>query len=155
MDRAKVLSESLKRFDPKLYCERNREGKLCVFRTSTRWESFGLEDGSYLTVARSTPYMILPLTHNWRPTGEPVDWGYMPITQRLREIDLQRRDIASDIEANQLRIAQEKDRHQKNLIRDGLRDRHSAIKKAFSDVRTCNMSKTDPRLKKGKSKCQL
>lgn len=150
VDRADWLTESLKTHDRELYCEKHREGKLCVYRNSKRWESYQLDDGSIITVARSAPFFVFALTHNWRMDGNPVEWGYIPILNRLNEIDTQRRDMVSELEA-QYEIAEKSERRQKrNQIEDGLRESYSKIKKSFSDVRTCNMEKVDNRRRKTK-----
>lgn len=150
MDRVSWLTQSLKRFDRRLYCDKNEEGKLCIYRTSTRWESYFLDDGNVLTVARSAPFFVTALTHNWHINGKSVEWGYLPIVQRLREIDCQSRDLAEEVIRQQEERDKSRARHERNLLEDGLRERHSKIKKAFSDVNTSTMEKVDRRRRKTK-----
>lgn len=145
MDRADWLTKQLKRFDPTLYCEKHRDGKLCVYRTSKRWESFRLDDGSILTVARSTPYFILALTHNWRFDGVPVEWGYLPITDHLRMMDGWNRDLAEEAIRQQELFNEKKDREAKHQAEVFAHEMRPAFKKAFSDINTANMAKKDRR----------
>jgi hypothetical protein len=85
------------------------------------------------------------LTHNWRPQGNPVEWGILPILARLKQSDLWKRDIVSDIEKNEERIAKENDRDRQNKTEDFLYDFHAKFKKTFSDVNVSTMEKKDRR----------
>jgi hypothetical protein len=145
--RAAQLTEHLKNYDRELYCEKNSMGKLCVFRNSKRWELFDLGEQS-LWVARSAPYLIFTLTHDWSPHGEAVDWGYMPIIQRIQQMDNWNRSVVEDVIDQHEKHEASRNRDVKNKIEAGVAEMYPHFKKTFSDIRTANMSKKEKRREK-------
>lgn len=147
MGRESQLTRQLKRYDKELYCGKNSAGQLCIFRNSKVWDTFELDDGVFLRVSRPAPHFICALTHNWQASGRPVDWGYMPIIQRLQEMDLQKRDLVSEIEKQTERALESSERHLKNETEAFFSEKRSVFKKAFSDINTANLSKKEKRRK--------
>ena len=145
MDRVNQITKFIKRHDRELYCEKHREGKLCVYRNSKRWEFYDIGDGNTLSVARSTPFFILALTDDWRFNSPPREWGLEPIFNRLKEMDLWNRDIVSDIEENHRKEDLSSERDMKNKIEGQLYEMHSTVKKSLSDINTSTLSKTKKR----------
>lgn len=150
MGREARITSEIKKHDRELYCERNTEGKLCIFRKTLSWVSFVLDDGSTLRALRPTPHFVTALTHNWNIRGESVDWGIEPIMARLRSLDLWKRDIVADIEQQEQRHAEAVERDRKNTVESFLSDFRGQFKKTFSDVNTASMEKTDSRKKNEK-----
>ena len=95
MGRAERVTKAVKSYDSKLYCEKSREGKLCVYRKSSRIESYDL-NGQLIHFVRPAPYFVFALTKDWRLASEPVEWGLVPIVERLRALDLWHRDLAEE-----------------------------------------------------------
>lgn len=154
MGRAERLTKELKKYDRKLYVDKSIEGKLCVYRHSTRLEHYDL-DGVLLTVARPTPFLIFPLTHNFRHNGHEVEWGVLPIRARLDAIDAQKRDIARELEIQEEKHLAATERDRLNHNEAFLKDFRPQFAKVFSDVNTSSLAKRDRRkIDEEKLKCQ-
>lgn len=145
MDRAYDLTRNLKIHDRELYCSKDREGKLCVYRNSTRWEDFEIDSNTVLRRARSTPFLIFKLTENWKPNGVPVDWGIEPILYRLKAHDLWNRDLVDEQEKQYEKKKESNDRDSKNNSEAFAHEFRSQFKKVFSDVNTSSMEKIERR----------
>lgn len=143
MGRAERVTSVISEHDPKLYCE-GRDGKLCIFRRSQRIESYDY-DGMTINFVRPAPFFIIALTDDWRMSGTPVDWGLVPIMNRLREIDLWNRDMASEIIRKEEEVSRINEKDFKNNGEAFLKDYRREFARTFNDVRTSNMSKKDKR----------
>ena len=141
MGRAESISDYVRIYDPKLYCEANAEGKLCVFREGHAIESFALNDQDVLHYVRPNPHFVFAITHNWKKDGRPVEWGKLKIWERLRQIDLWERDLVSEIEKQEEQREASCERQRKNQTEDFLHEFRDGFKKTFSDVNTANMDK--------------
>lgn len=146
-----VITKAIKKFDRELYCARDREGKPCVYRNSTRAESYVMDDGSTLTYMRPAPFLIFALTDNWKVTGHTVDWGVLPILQKLKEGDLWERDCASESIKSIEKAEESNARDRRNKIEDFFYDARSEFKKEFSDINVANKNKNKRRGKNGSS----
>lgn len=145
MGRAERITRAIKSHDRLLYCDENKEGKLCVYRKSTRYEAYRLDDDSILQFARPTPHFIFAITHDWRASGNPVDWGILPIMARLRAIDLWNRDLAEEIIQQEERNIEASARDRRNNTESFLLEFRKQFAKTFDGVNTANMSKKDSR----------
>lgn len=145
MGRAERITQAIKLHDRELFCERSEEGKLCVYRKSHRVEPYRLDDESVLYFVRPTPYFVFALTHNWRLTGMPVEWGIEPIMARLRAIDLWNRDVAGDIIQQELKEQESRERDLRNTTESFLLDFRKQFAKTFNDVNTSTLEKKDSR----------
>lgn len=141
MGRAEEISSYIKRHDSKLYCEEGREGKLCVFRKSTRVEHYVYE-GHAIGFVRPAPYFIFALTDDWTMNGTPVDRGVLPIMVRLREIDLWSRDLAQECISQTERNQESNERELSNNNEAFLKDYRRQFAKTFGDINTSTLSKT-------------
>lgn len=141
MGRAERVTRTIKQHDRLLYCERGREGKLCVYRKSERVESYRLDDKSVLHFVRPAPHFIFALTHNWHLSGRDVDWGIEPIMARLKAIDLWNRDLAEEIIQDEEKRLDGLARDRKNTVESFLLDYRRQFAKAFDGVNTANMDK--------------
>lgn len=144
MGRAERVSTFVKKHDPKLYCRRNTEGKLCIYRESYRWESY-LMDEKLLHFARPAPHFIMALTHNWHLHGRDVDVGLDPILARLQEMDLHNRNIAEELIKNYEKNDLAKERQLRNQNEDFLREFRPQFARTFNDVNTSSLGKRDRR----------
>lgn len=154
MGREQEITRDIKRHDPKLYCERNKEGTLCIFREGTTYDAYDV-DGNALYVSRPTPHFVFALTDNWTTNGRPVPWGIEPIRARLKAIDLWSRELAEDLigEYEKDEIAQE--RELDNSIEAFVKDFRSQVKKTFSDFNTSTLGKGDRRRNKNGNRKQI
>jgi hypothetical protein len=143
--RAERITEAIKSHDGLLYCDENKEGKLCVYRKSTRFETYRLDDDSILRFARPTPHFIFALTHDWKAAGNPADWGIEPILARLKAIDLWNRDLAEEIIQQEERNIEASARDRKNNTESFLLEFRKQFAKTFDGVNTANMTKKDSR----------
>lgn len=141
MGRAERITAQVKLRDRELYCERDKEGKLCVYRKSLRWEIYRLKNGIALQFARPAPHFIFALTHNWAMNGRPVDWGIEPILARLKAIDLWNRDLASDIIAEEEKTLESAARARTNSTESFLLDFRKQFARTFNDVNTSTLAK--------------
>lgn len=153
MGRAEQVSRFIKAHDEKLFAERNSEGKLCVYRKGQTVEWYNV-DGINVGFVRSTPHLIMALTHNWHVLGEPADWGLDVILQRLQSIDLWNRDLASEQERAYDENKAKLKRKAANTQEDFLRESQPIWADAFKDINTANMRKLDKRRIKEKMICQ-
>lgn len=145
MGRANQITRALKRFDRELYCAESGEGKLCVYRNSTRWETYQLDKDSYLRIAQPTPFFIFALTDDWKYTGRRVDRGILPILERLRMSDLQKRDMMREyIEAYEKNEAASQ-KKRLSETEDFFKEIRPQFKKATSDINTSGLAKRDRR----------
>lgn len=147
MGRAERVTEAVRYHDYKLFCARNAEGKLCIYRKGHSLESYQLGENTSLTFVRPTSDLVCALTHNWQVTGYSVDWGIEPIMARLRDMDLWNRDLASEIIAKEEKAIESRERDRMNHTESFLYDFHSQFKKTFSDINTSNLSKKPKRKK--------
>lgn len=145
MGRVERITEAIKSHDRLLYCDESREGKLCIYRKSTRLEAYRLDDDSVLQFARPAPHFIFALTHNWKMDGRNVDWGIEPIMARLRAIDLWNRDLAEEFIQQEEKEIESSERERKNTTEAFLKDFRRQFAKTFDGVNTANMAKKDSR----------
>lgn len=151
MSRERELSAYVQKYDQKLFCRKNTEGKLCIYREGYYWDTFALNEQDIISVLRLTPHYVFAITHNWSKNGQPVEWGKDKIWERLRKVDLWSKDIVSELEEQEDKHVEALDKKRRNETEDFLHEFHPKFKKTFSDVRTSNfdMSK-DSRKRKEK-----
>lgn len=141
MGRIEKITEEVRKYDRELYCKRNTEGKPCVYRKSQRWEHYDLGFGKTLLYSRPADHYVFALTHNWKPTGYEVDWGLLVISERLKAMDLWKRDVAKDLIETYEKDKKSNERAHSNNIEGFLYEYHSQFKKTFNDINTANMNK--------------
>jgi hypothetical protein len=139
MGRAERITREVQTYDRELYCDKNMEGMLCIYRKGRRYESYQLEDGSVLTYARPSPHFVFALSDTWRATGKPVEWGVVPILNRLKALDLWNRDLVGELEAAYDKDEESNARKRRNDTESFLLDFRSQFKKTFNDTRVANM----------------
>lgn len=140
MGRAERITEMLKLHDSMLYCERNKEGKLCVYRKGTRWEHYQIGDIEY-AFARPAPHFIFAITDNWKTTGVPVEWGLLPILNRIKAIDLWNRDLAEEVIQQTEKQNESAQRDLANSTESFLKDFRRQFARATNDINTSNLDK--------------
>lgn len=142
--RAEVITSFVKRHDPELYCEKNGDGKLCVYRKGFKVESYDVH-GTLVHFVRPAPYMVLSLTTDWGVNSEPCDRGLLPILHRLNEIDLWNRDLVKEISETYDRDAKSRERAVDNQIESYLIDHRREFASVTNDILTHSVDKTENR----------
>jgi hypothetical protein len=155
MCRAERISKALRAHDDKLFCRRSPDGILSVYRKGERVEWFVTEDGSRLGFLRPDHHMIFCLTDTWGMKGQPKDWGIEPILHKIRASDLWHRDIAAELEEQDEKATKSAERTLRNNNEAFLSDQRGAFKKAFADINTASMDKTENKRRLRDYKCQL
>ena len=151
MSREREISDYVKKYDWKLFCRKNSEGKLCIFREGYYYDTFALNDQDILSVLRLTPHFVFALTHNWKKDGFAVEWGKDKIWERLRKLDLWEKDIVSELEKQEDEHIEALDKKRRNQTEDFLYEFRDDFKETFKDVNTSNLNKKDLRRQKEKS----
>lgn len=144
MGRAETITRAIKRHDRELYCEKNREGKLCVYRKGSRVEPYDV-NGHLINFVRPAPYFVFALTENWKTNGVPVEWGIVPILERLKAIDLWNRDLAEECIRSTEKTTQAIERDRKNSTESFLKEFRTQFARATNGVNTANLDKIDRR----------
>lgn len=150
MGRAEQITRVIRGHDPKLYCLKDRSGKLVIYRQYHRIEWYDLDEGK-LGFVRPAPFFIMALTTDWQLKSPSVDWGLLPILDRLKTIDLHERDLAGEYIENYEKDSLSNLRQFQNNNEAFLKDYRRKFAKAFNDVITTNLAKTDRRKLKEKS----
>ena len=144
MGRAQRITNALKAHDYKLYCDKNKEGTLCVYRKSLKFDAYQIDDKVVIDV-RPSPHFIFALTDNWKTNGVPQDWGIEPIMTRIREIDGWNRDVAGELIKQYEKDERAADREVDNNIEAFVKDYRRTFAKATDHINTANMTKIDKR----------
>jgi len=150
VSREREISDYVKKYDCKLFCRKNSEGKLCVFREGYYYDTLALNEQDILSVLRLTPHFVFALTHTWKKDVFAVDWGKDKIWERLRKIDLWEKDIVTELEKQEEKHIEDLDRKRRNQTEDFLYEFKDDFKKTFKDVNTSNLIKKDLRREKDK-----
>ncbi len=138
MGRANAVTEFVKRYDSKLYCE-SSGGKLCIYRKGQRIESYDM-DGVKLVIVRPAPYLIFALTEDWTINTPPRDWGLLPIREKLVFGDLwNNRDVAQELLDAEEERKRSSDRAVDNHIESYLKDNRREFARATNDILTTSI----------------
>lgn len=139
----------IKEHDDKLFAKRLDDGRVCIYRKNKRFKAYVFENTA-IYHAVSAPDFVFALTHDWTFNGIPRDWGSEVILKRLREHDIHSNErLFAQLDAEQEKLAQSRDRKIKNETEAFLADQHSRIKKHWGDVRYANFDmRKDRRAKK-------
>jgi len=134
------VTREVRKYDKALYCDYVRPGVLAIFRKTTSWEYYLLDDSTSLAYAKETPWFVFAFTEDGRTASEPREWGVLRILEEIRRNDTHHRDVVGDIlsAATRRKESQERDMRNKNeaFARYELRDsfRKSADNMNLSQV---------------------
>lgn len=140
MGRAEQVTEYIRKYDDKLFCAKNAEGKLCVYRKDQVVDWYEYEERA-LGFVRPAPYLVFALTDDWTVCGRPVDRGLLPIYLRLRQIDLWNRDLVKDSIDSIERDKASRDRAVDNHIESFLKDNRREFARRTNDINTSILDK--------------
>lgn len=143
MARLGAINRAVGRFDRKLYAER-RGNRIDIFREDYKYRTYDV-DGLTLQALKPAPYHVISLTDNWNMFGTPVEWGILPILQKLSEIDLWKRDLVGEIESLYEKRKASEDRALQNNIEAFLYDYRRQFVRDFGEFNTSNLNKKKDR----------
>lgn len=145
--RVRFIDRVVKNYDHELYAARTSDGIIRILRNGKRFMPFWFSEDVLLQVLVDSPQFVCALTHNWKTSGRPVDWGSERIVQRLKESDQAAVDVISKIDEQNKKVDESKRRDFMNKTEDNLREAYSKIKESWGDIRTANMSMDDRKRK--------
>ncbi len=144
MGRVERINKVIKYHDPKLFCLKDSDGKLSLYRKNWKWEPYKVGD-DVIHFARPDHFFICSLTHNWKAAGSPVDWGLVPIVERLKAMDLWNRDIAGEVIEQEEKHSEMMSRERQSKNEDFLKEFRPQFARATSDINTSTLAKKDLR----------
>lgn len=140
MGRVKQITEYVRKYDDKLFCAKNAEGKLCVYRKENVVDWYEYE-GCAIGFVRPAPNLIFALTDDWTVKGKPVDRGLTPIYFRLQQIDIWKRDLAKEsidsVEKDKASIDRAVDNHIESFLIENRRE----FARRTNDINTSTLNK--------------
>lgn len=140
--RVAEINKLIKRHDSELFCQREINGAIHIYRKGKQVESYSF-NGNIFSYVREVPHFILALTHNWSVSGVPIDWGLEPIYLRLQEIDCWNRpDFMEKLLTSYEKAKESKDRKRQTDIEAFLSDNRRVFQRAFNDINVAGMDKT-------------
>lgn len=92
-------------------------------------------------IADLNPQLILSLTHDWKPSGQPVEWGIEPVLERLRSMDSWTDpSMFTRMVSKRERMESDKARSKSNEIRARASDMRQEFARATNDFNTAGMT---------------
>jgi hypothetical protein len=144
MTREQIITREVKRHDPSLYCKRMGP-ILCILRKDWSWEEYEI-DGTVVSFLKPQPYHVMALTDTWSVHGKPVEWGVLPILERLKHIDLWNQGVtANDLQAQHEKVKASKLNDFRNTTEAVLSEMRPQFAKATNDINTSLLAKIDKR----------
>lgn len=111
-----------------------------VFEKSKRWDSFQLDDSTLIHYSKPSAKFVFALTTDWTARGRAVEWGWLPIRERLIEIDTHTREnFFKDLDSEHEKAEESADRARKNNLENFLHDFHEPLRKVSSDINTAQI----------------
>lgn len=147
--RARRVSDTVRAYDQMLFAKEeivNGKSIISIFRKCKEWRKEALSYGVYVDVLFENPYRVMSLTDTWGIRGNKVDWGLIPIVERLRALDLWNSGPGiQEMFAQHEKEKKSSERKKRNDIESFLYDFHSSFAEATKDINTSNMNKIDKR----------
>lgn len=84
-----LYTKALKSYDRELFAARTKDGVLCVFRKSKRYEPVVVSDSFKILNLKEDKVLIFALTDTWTMGGVPRMWGVDSVLNRIKMIDTQ------------------------------------------------------------------
>lgn len=143
---AQRYTRAVRKHDPELYVIQPQIGGMCfLMRKGQKLRPYSF-DGGTLWVSEPNPMQIMALTDDWTAKGAQVEWGILPLMEKIRSMDSHNDThdggIIARLERNQERMAEAKRREQRSLHEAMAYEAHGAFRKAFKDINTSTLSKS-------------
>jgi hypothetical protein len=144
--RVKFIDRVVKGHDRELMARRNNEGKILILRQSKRFVPFHQSENETYFHLVDSPHLVCALTDSWSVSGKPVEWGSMPIIERLKLHDVwNNEEFIRRFEEYEDNLEKSKARQMRNQNEAFLGEVHSKFKKDWKDINTSNMDKSESR----------
>lgn len=150
MTREERYTDELKKYDRNLYCRLEPDGYFKIYQKSKRVVHYDV-DGVTIGFAIPDDKFICPLSDNWSMRGRPVEWGLLPLMQKIRSMDAMNKDAEMyKWKEQEDRIQAQKEKQLKNNAEAFASDFRASFAKEHAYTLTHNLEKTDKRrLKNG------
>lgn len=144
-------TRALKRYDPDLFAEKNRDGVMCVFRMYKRYEPVCVTDDLKFLNLVSAKQFVFALTENWTLLTKPRMWGIDRVLDRIREIDLRANErLFDEMDHAHEKVDESNRRHLMNEAEAFFADNRKQFADSFDQFTGClhSVSKDEPRKRK-------
>lgn len=142
----KVYTKYLKRYDKDLYADHNRDGVICVFRKTKRYEPVVVDQGFKFLNLISDKQYVCALTENWSLSTKPRQWGVDHVLTKIRQIDSQCNErMFEAMDAANDAVDEAERRSLRNDIEAFWIDNRREFAKATDDILVHSLSKDEPR----------
>lgn len=141
---AKSYERVLKSYDRDLFVDRNRDGVLCVFRHTKRYEPVVEAEGFRLLNLKRDREYVFALTETWGLSGKPRDWGADDVLDHVQKIDkLANADVLSAADELNDQVNERRMRHIRGEMEAFWKDQRRAFAKATDDILTHSLDKSE------------
>jgi hypothetical protein len=90
----------------------------------------------------------MSITHNWQANGQSVEWGELPLINRLSAMDaMSNPELFEEIVASYKKREESEGREMRNSFEAMAADMYPAFKKTFYDTNRTGMAKETRRMK--------
>lgn len=138
---AERMTKEIKKYDKDLILLRDDHGRLSLWREVNQVEYFDL-DGISFGYSYPKKQLVFHMTNNFSASGKPVEWGLVPVLNRLRAMDLKSRPEWFEEFMNlEEKEAKSKERDFENTVESFMYEFRDSVKKTFSDTNTSLMNK--------------
>lgn len=145
MNQAERYTEALKRHDRDLFCRLEADGFYKVYLKSARYETYEVNCKVVSFLVPDFKFVVA-LSDTWSIRGKPVEWGLLPLMEKIRSIDSQNKDAEMyQLEEQFRKTSEAKERDFNNKTEAFLYDFHSQFAKTFKDFNTSTVNKKDKR----------
>lgn len=145
---AKAYEKALKKYDPDLFIDRNREGVLCVFKHSKRFVPvIDTPEFKLFSLITDRQY-VFAITDTWGTAGNQRDYGIDDILDHIQKIDsLANSKFLDEIDAQNEAVEKTKKKDLINEMEGMLAHERKRFVKAFDEIAPISkgMSKEDKR----------
>ncbi len=139
-------TKALRSYDRDLFAGRTKDGLLCVFRKSKRYDLVCDAVDFKLYNLRDDKQFVFAITDNWMATGKPRDWGIERVLGRVREIDVvANKRLFDEMDAHNEKVDESKQRGIRNEMEAFWSHERRRFAKATDDILTHSLSKDEPR----------
>jgi len=143
MTREQRYTHELKLYDRNLFCRKEADGYYKIFQKTKRVIYYDV-DGAHMGFVVPEEKFICPLSEDWSMRSKPVEWGLLPLMQKIRSMDAMNKDAeVYKWEEQERKSQEEKDRNLKNEAEAFASDFRSAFKKEFDYTLTHNLDKKE------------
>lgn len=123
-----------RKFDKDFFAKRTRDGVIRVMHRVPRWNGYDV-DGVTIVCNEPQEYLVFSLTEDFSSGSRQASWGELPLRQKFLEISFDRRDeMLKEMEENNRKADEAKDRQISNACEDVAREMRSDFQKTFSDT---------------------